>query len=766
MRTDYCEQSARQRRRHPATVGRPVAAVVLLSLFLYIPAQAHPRDQYLPLLVRGYQTAAELSPAYVERWKETYETNFEWGYNPPRGHVVARLAAALYRAKGDEAYAQTAIDWLARQQEFKAYFPDSLRARRPDYADGLPALTNFFYMPDFIEAYRWVQESPSLTKAQRRSIEQSIAEAAQYLFQFPEWGPHNRAIIRAHALAQASLALPDHPQAATWRKMAAVLAADSWQRWEEEDAGRYQGIWQVHLIRYADAVGDGSLFDHPVLRYYFDYILHLMDPAGVVPDFGDSRWHTDWPRNVALMERAAAEYGDAKYRWAARHMMEARASGPEGVAAIYYGLFLVDAYLWAQEGPVGEAPPAQSREVMEDLVGKKIVFRDGWDAEATYLLLNYRDEGPYARMARDYLRHTIPVEEEKMHHGHADENAIVLLMSGGSVLLNDAGYRPTLPSGPSGEYRADYFHNRLVWRTGKRARGQGLWEFLQNSGAYRPVETEKIEFWRAEDFDVSRTRVRDERDGVQHDRIITWLKGPNVFVVFDVVQFLEEDFFTLATLWHGRTVVDSAEGRFVTVLDTIAGEPQRGDRALRIEFAQGFPRDQGVFELEPNGETNRAVYQALGSHYLPGQVETFVTVLAPVPADDTGKSPVEGVRVLDTGLERAGVGVVLEIGGEEVYVCAQTDLLRGILTDNIRPRYTFESGRVGYGPFSTDASFFYARIGGERVRWAGMHVSGVMVGKRVLFEARESVFGLQPDGAEARVGRGKWRFWEGEGEVK
>lgn len=761
----------RTRWQHDVWTGsmhlRWVAVLQVVALLSWTPRiEAQPKEQYLALLERGYRTALELTPAYVERWKETYEPSLEWGYRPPRGHAVARIAATLYRARGDEAYAQVAIDWLARQQEFKAFYPDSLRAGRPDYADGLPALTNFFDIPEFAEAYRWVQDSPSLTKAQRESIEQSIAEAADYVFFFPEWGPHNRAIIRAHGLVQASLALPDHPHVQKWRKMAQILATDSWERWEEEDAAGYQAIWMVHLIRYADAVGDRSLFDHPTLHYYFDYILHLMDPSGAVPDYGDSRWHTSWARYASLMERAAAEYGRDEYRWAARRMMEGQGPGPDGARAIYYGLQLVDAYEWAEEGGLGTPPPARSEEAMEDLVGKKIVFRDGWDAEATYLLVNYRDEGPYARMARDYLRHTIPVEEEKMHHAHADENAIVLLMNGGSVLLNDAGYRPTLPSGPSGEYRADYFHNRLVWRTGKRARGQGLWDYLRNSGAYRPVETEKIEFWRAEEFDVSRTRVRDARDGVQHDRVIAWLKGPNVFVVIDVVMFVEDDFFTLATLWHGRALVDSAEGRFVTVLDTIAGEPQEGDRALRIEFAQGFPRDQGTFELERNGEQNRAVYQALSSHYLPGQVETFVTVLVPVPAATTGVSPVEGVRVLDTGPGRPGVGVVLEIGGEEVYVCAQTDLLRGILADNIRPRYTFESGRVEYGPFSTDASFFYALVRAEQVEWAGLHVSGVVVGGRELFGAGAMVYGLQPDGASARVGRTKWRFWEGVGRIK
>ena len=80
------------------------------------------------------------------------------------------------------------------------------------------------------------------------------------------------------------------------------------------------------------------------------------------------------------------------------------------------------------------------------------------------MLLNYRDEGDGGLLFRDYLRDTIPVEEEKMTHGHADENSIVMLASGGALLLHDGGYRDFMPSGPYGAYRQDYFHNRLCVR--------------------------------------------------------------------------------------------------------------------------------------------------------------------------------------------------------------------------------------------------------------------------------------------------------------
>lgn len=720
------------------------------------------RDQYLELARQAFEEGLSTIPQQVERWKETWEPEPEWGYQPPGGPpYFARLAGSLYQLTGEERYAETAIEWMVRHHEYKEYFPEEMRDARPDYAGGIPTLTDFFQMSFFGEAYLLVKDSPSLTEEQRVEIQNSIAEGAEYVFYFPEWGPMNRAMLRAYSLLLAAQAVPDHPNAAKWNKMARVLAADSWGKWEEEDAQIYHPVWLITLVRYADALGDRSLFDNPTIRYYFDYFTHLLDPTGMVPDFGDARWHANWAWYVALLERAATEYGNDQYRWAAQRIFRAMREEMGETVGVGNGMNLADAYRWSGEDGSGGPPPAVSEEVMEDLVGKKIVFRDGWDANANYLLLNYRDEGPYARMARNYLRNTIPVEEEKMHHGHSDENSIVLMMSDGAVLLNDAGYRPRMPSGPWGEFRADYYHNRLVYRTGKRGRDQELWEFLRNSGAYRPVETDKVEFWTADEFDVSRTRLTDARAGVQHDRVITWLKGPNVYVVFDIVKFLETDFYTLATLWHATTVLDRGGSHWVTAVDKIRGNEMPRTKALRIEFAQGGIRAQGTFDLQRNLEPATAVYQTISSHYYEGQIETFVTVLAPVDREVPYASPVQGIRVLETSASRAGIGVVLEIDGEEIYVCSKTDLLLGVLASNVRPRYTFESGKVNYGPFTTDASFLYARAGGDSLSWAATHMVGVVYEGQELFAAPWSTFTLEPDDWSTGYGAGKWRFWEG-----
>ncbi len=725
-----------------------------------VPASSQEREAYLELAERAFEGGRTSIPEQIQRWKESWEPTPEWGYGPPGGpSYYARLAGTLYRQTGEERYAEEAIEYLSTHHELEAWYPEEMHDYRPDYAEGIPALTNFFELPYFIEGYILVKESPSLTGAQRQAIETSVAEAADYVFFFPEWGPHNRAMLRAYALLLASRALPDHPHAPRWEKLSGILAWDSWGKWEEEDAQIYHPVWLISLVRYADALGDESFWQLPTVRYYFDYFTHLLDPTGMIPDFGDGRWHANWSWYTALLERAAAEYDRPEYRWAAHRIFHALAPGKGERVGIGDGMNLMDAYRWAEEGPEAP-PPARSEEVMEDLVGKKIVFRDGWDADANYLLLNYRDEGPYALTAREYLRHTIPVEEEKMHHGHSDENSIVLMMSEGSVLLNEAGYRPRMPSGPYGEYRADYFHNRLVWRTRKLGREQDLWEFLRHAGSHRSVETQKVDFYRTDAFDMSRTRVTDEREGVQHDRVIAWLEEHNVWVVFDIVKFLERGYYTLAGLWHGTTVLEEGDEYFVTAVDFIRGQEQPGHTVLRIEMPQEDTRRKGSFPIRRNNEDNVTVYQSLASHYLAGQTESFVTVLTPVPRSDPGDTPVRGIRVLDPPRERAGIGVVLELDGEEIVVAAKTDLLYGILASNKRPRYTFESGRVGYGSFTTDADFFFASVKEGSVHWAGTNLTGARYGDTELFAAPWSTFTLEPDDWATGFGAPKWRFWE------
>ena len=744
------------------------AATLLLMTCTLASARApSDRQEYLELAQAAFQRGLETVPAQVEEWCRDYQPSEIWGYGPPGGPVwLARLGGTLYELTGEEEYAREAARLLADQHRFKQYLPEEFRQARPEYDDGLPTVPDFFVLPFYCQAWLFIQESEEVTPEQRGRIRESIAESANFVLHFPEWGPMNRAMLRAEGLELAAQGVPDHPNAATWRRLSRALAADSWNRWEEEDAQVYHPVWVSSLIRYSDAIGDDSLFEGPVFRYYFDYFLQLLSPAGMVPEFGDARWNSNWAGFVACLERGAARYGRGDLKWGARRIAEAMLEVYVDGVGIRAGQQLADACRWADDSIAAEAPPARSREVLEDLVGKKIVFRDGWDPEATYLMLNYRDEGDFARVPRDFLRHTIPVEEEKMHHGHSDENAICLLMDGGSVLLGEAGYRDAIPSGEYGRFRADYFHNRLVWRKNKRGRVQPLFEFLRNTGAYRPVRSEKIDFFATEDVDWSRTRVTDESGGLATDRIVVYLKRDGLFIVVDVVKFLETDYYTLATLWHATDVLEQGPQHFVTAVDSIRSyEPPR-NRALLIDFLQGGMRQVGSFPIVRQHQDEVAVYQTLASHHLAGEVETFVTVLVPHDRGQEVQPILSSIRLLEVDQPRRGVAIAVGEGERQHTVCIKTDLDSDLLAENARPRYTWESGRVRYGPFQTDASFLFARRSADRLAWVATGMVRVDHRDRTLFSALPYTFSLQPDDLSTVPGLPKWRYWEDEVEIE
>ena len=469
----------------------------------------------------------------------------------------------------------------------------------------------------------------------------------------------NRAMLRAEGLLCAALALPDHPQAAQWRKSAGVLASDSWGKWEEEDAQIYHPVWLYSLMSYAEALGNDSIHEMPTGRYYFAYFLQLLSPAGMVPDFGDARWNDSWMRYLVCFEKAASVYRKPEYKWAAERIYEKIVRLRTSNLDAGLGLIFSDCFRWADDKIQPKAPNALSEEMLE---------------------------------------------EEKMHHGHSDENAIILLMNGGSVLLHDAGYRTAIPSGPYGAFRADYYHNRLVARKNKLWYEQSLLEFLRNSGAYRKAATQKIDFFKFTDCEMSRTRMRDASLGYEWDQVTVYLKRSDAFVVFDIVKILESDYYTFANLWHGQKIWEQGDHYYVVANDFIESWELSKEKALLVYFPEQGIRKDSTFSLERHSQEETTAYQSISSHYHAGDIETFTTVLIP---------------------------------------------------DN------FDSGRVKFGPVETDASFFYGKLQGESLSYSAANMVKIIYKDKVIFEGRlSSAFTCQPDDLSAKSGIAKWRYWE------
>jgi hypothetical protein len=116
-------------------------------------------------------------------------------------------------------------------------------------------------------------------------------------------------------------------------------------------------------------------------------------------------WHGGWMRIIPIFERAASILSRFEYKYAAQDCSPARFERSRKVPGSSFpgvgpGSAFTDAYRWCDRLTFCRKPASGSREVLEDLVGKKIVFRNGWEPTSTFLLLNYRDEGNGGKVQR------------------------------------------------------------------------------------------------------------------------------------------------------------------------------------------------------------------------------------------------------------------------------------------------------------------------------------------------------------------------------
>jgi hypothetical protein len=735
-----------------------------IALFLVFTTSAAlcQKSTYLNVIKEAADRGWRENPQVLEQWKRTTRPNVLWGYDSPAHPVyLAGTLAFLYEETKNKDYAKKAADLLTTYGDLRQFYPKENVKARIEYEDGLPALGNFFFMPPYVRAYLRIRDSGVLDEVARKKIETDLAGSADFVFRFPEWGTHNRAMLRAEALQYAVLAMPDHPHAARWKQLADVIAGDNLKQWEAEDASTYHPVWLEALYSYADAGGSRELFESPLTRYYQQYFLKLIGPLGTIPEFGDARWTSGWEalRLVPFFEKGAVVYKDPQLKWAARTIFESfkNLNRPIGVGDAYH---LCDAYRWADESIKPQQPTSLSQEVLEDLVGKKVVFRDGWKPTSTYMLLNYRDEGDGGWLSREYLRQSISVEEEKMHHGHADENSIPLLMTHGSVLLHDADYRSDLPSGPYGAWRQDYFHNRLIARPEKRDKRQPLLEFVRNSGAYRAVRTQKIDFLNLREVDMSRTRLVDQDMGYQSDRVITFIKADGWFVVVDAVKILRTGYYTFANLWHAQHILSKGKDFVDVATDSIQAIKFPTDRSLLLVFPETYAKTLGDEPISRSYQQENVIYQTISGQYKAGDTELFVTVLVPHSRDQNIDDLKSKIKLMDVSVPYKAVGVQIARSDRTSILGVKIDLDMDIARENIRPRYLYSLGKVTYGDFETDAHYLFASISNQDVKYSASNVLKVLFKGKPLMEALPNTHGLQLDGAPDRIGYTKWRYWE------
>ena len=752
---------------------------ILLLLGFYSQAAAVkpvPMQKYLEFARASADWTWDHYDSLVTVWKEKLDPDYVFGFRPPpRLLEMATIYAYLYDKEGKKVYAKRAKKVLLQYGDYRKFYPESAIKKRPDYADGLPALPDFFTTMRYLRPFETLKRHKLFSAKEIGKIQQLVQESMTYLLRTEEWGPMNRGILRAEGLAWAVRAFPDDKDAKTWRMLQRSIGFDSWGNWEIEDASLYNAIWLYSLLGYADAQGkEQELFHTPEMYYYAQYYLNLISPAGMIPDFGDALWMSNWHRYLVFFEAAAKEYNDPQLKWAAATIAN-KFIDFNNVTNTGLAFLFLDCYRYGTDNIMPKEPTQLSGEVMEDVQGKKIVFRNGWQPNSTYMLLNYKDEGDGGLVFKDYLRDTIPIEEEKTTHGHSDENSIPLLMANGSVLLHDGGYRDYMPSGPFGAYRQDYFHNRLCVRQEKIAmgqkkgqfrystrdavQGQTVLDFLHDAGSYRPVRTQKVDFLTFPDFDYSRTRLVDDDMGYEQDRIITYVKNPEMFIVFDIFKARSENYFTAANLWHTRKILAQGDHWYDTVYDSLRNVALPTDTHLFIYFPKTLHLLEGVEKEKRYYQNELVIEQTAAQHFELGQHIAFVTVLIPHPANESPQKWIDKIKFIEPKPKGAGMMVQIKDGERVITVAAKQDLRMDIVRDWRRPKYTYEAGKIQYGNFETNGDYLFSIRSGKKLSFTITNLIKAKYADRVLFEQKPALYGLAFDGSPDKPGLGKVRYW-------
>ncbi|MFY0671948.1 MAG: hypothetical protein JXQ87_01005 [Bacteroidia bacterium] len=676
---------------------------------------------------------------YLNQWRQNFGFDDAGNLKTGASEVyLAALCANLYELNKNEKYLDAAKKIIINYEDYRALAGDPKKLR-PEYEAGIPPISNFFLPPKYARAAQVVKNSGTCGKEEVKTIDRILSETAEFTLRTQEWGPMNRAMLRAEGLLLTCLVVDQHEHKQQWSQMGTTILEDNMTNWSIEDAGMYNMIWLYSLCGYYGyhPIENRNL-NNPYFHYYLEYFKNLQSPAGVIPDFGDGWWRSWWYAAVPVFEMGAKTFNNPEFKWIAENTFYNNTDFDK--KNITLALKFTEAMIWGNSTLESQMPMNGSRQVLDDLAGKKVAFRNGWDDKSTYLLYNYKDQGKNGTIFKRNLSNTLSVSHEKMHHGHSDELSISLLMHNGSILLHDGGYRPKLPSGPNGEWRADIFHNKMVFRSGDVFDSRFEFSKLKDQGFYKESSTENVDFVKGAFCEHSRTKEVIIEKGIGHERIIDYLPNDGIFVVFDLIKSTNQN-YSANNLWFSQNIIEKGEHWYLTNYDSIGKWENPGDESLYIIFNPENESEIFTEKVERHKQEEVVMVEHKKLSEKEGNTEVFITVLAPK------SSNIEPESVFyKSEISKNAFGTSIIIAADTHNFCHKIDLEGDTARTWPRPKYTFESSKISINEFSSDADFLYVWKAMERNYFMSVNCTKVENESETLFEQAKNTNEFRQDG--------------------
>lgn len=296
----------------------------------------------------------------------------------------------------------------------------------------------FFSVYPILDAYAILEAGGQLDAALQDRFRRFLPEGY-----FPlERGAFNQSFARAAGLALAAQRFPGLPPAGLWREYSGQVWND-WYPFRDttENATVYNAISMFYLFLLADASGKAEAMRDPGVERMLRRFRDQQAPSGAMPEYGDSGdgpwgvFHA-WGNWVAAFERAAREYRDPTFRYAALRMFHAatryraldqRAHAIDS-ANMVHALAFADA--WRDRDLRPAMPSAGTAIALRNEPGRSGV-------PDKLILAGSREPGtPYA-MAELYSR---------WHHAHDNQwGSLLHYEVGDRLLLGGLGYHNRCP---------------------------------------------------------------------------------------------------------------------------------------------------------------------------------------------------------------------------------------------------------------------------------------------------------------------------------
>ena len=318
--------------------------------------------------------------------------------------------------------------------------------------------------------------------------------------------------------------LADMPEKLAKARACFLAQARSWK--PQEDADSYLTLTTAHSQVYCLAENEMGYFTSGNMKAYADYMVGICDSRGLGSGFGDSNVSSNPNLPGKVLPLALWWTSDGGYKWLMHHYTGGTWRNPyeRGVAAappdrfLGVNVFRTDAqvYQWMQSRPTynerfvkSDVPTADSFD--------KISFRESWEPDAQYLLLDGLSRGK---------------------HLHYDGNSIIEFVEAGERWLLDSDYLT----------RNTTEHSMLsVLRDG---RADALVPSLSGLTAYASLPR----------FGYTDTYTRDYNH-CDWRRQIVWRRG-EWFVVADTVTAREAGSYDFDLTW--KTIDEAGQQRVVS----------------------------------------------------------------------------------------------------------------------------------------------------------------------------------------------------------